>query len=128
MPSPSEPKPKRPSRFRGEFALDPLGSEGTCEIASVPLKKYSPFYKDSVLFDIEDGRIDLSARYRYAKGQKEPEIDLSGISVSLNALRLKEAEEKGDFLKVPTSVDQRGGIWISQRESLHIGSLSTGER
>ena len=63
---------KEAVKVEGEFSLDPLGSEGTFEVASVPLKKYSPFYRDSVLFDIEDGRLDLSARYRYAKGQKEP--------------------------------------------------------
>ena len=108
----------------GEFALDPLGSEGTCEITSVPLRKYSPFYKDSVLFDIEDGRIDLSARYRYAKGQKEPEVGLSGISLTLNALRLKAAAEKGDFVKVPHLSIKEAELNLTKRE-LTLGSLST---
>ena len=91
---------------------------------SVPLKKYSPFYRESVLFDIEDGRLDLSARYRYAKGQKEPEVGLSGISVTLNALRLKKTAEKGDFVKVPHFSIKEADLNLTKRE-LDIGSLST---
>jgi len=30
-------------------------TEGNLEIKSVPIKKYSPYYSERVLFDIEDG-------------------------------------------------------------------------
>jgi uncharacterized protein involved in outer membrane biogenesis len=111
-------------KVEGDFSLDPLGSEGMCEVTSVRLKKYSPFYGDSVLFDIEDGRLDVSARYRYAKGEKEPEIGLSGISVTLNALRLKKAGEKGDFVNVPHLSIEGAEANLTKRE-LKIGRLST---
>ena len=119
-----ESEAKETVKVQGRFSMDPLGSEGTVEVASVPLKKYSPFYSDRILFAIEDGRLDLSARYSYAKGEKEPAIDLSGISVSLSALRLKKADEKGDFLKIPllsvneTDLDLTG-------KALRIGTFST---
>ncbi len=61
------------------FPWSPSGLKAALEVASVPLKKYSPYYRDTVLFDIEDGRLDLATRYRYATGGKEPEINLSGI-------------------------------------------------
>ncbi len=115
---------KEAVKVEGQFSMDPLGSEGTFAVSSVPLKKYGPFYRDMVLFDIEDGRLDVSARYRYAKGQKEPEVDLSGISVSLNGLRLKKTAEKGDFVKVPGLSIKEANLSLTKKE-LAIGSFST---
>jgi hypothetical protein len=77
-----------------------------------------------VLFDIEDGRLDISARYRYAKGQKAPEVDLSGISLTLKALRLKKAAEKKDFVKVPVFSIKEADLNLTKRE-LAIGTIST---
>ena len=121
---PLAPKPKRPSRSRVNFPWTLLGWKACSRVASVPLKKYSPFYRDSVLFDIEDGRLDISARYRYAKGHKEPEVDLSGISLTLKALRLKKAAEKGDFVKVPDSSIKEADLNLTKR-ALKIGNFST---
>ena len=92
--------------------------------SSVPLKKYSPFYRDSILFSVEDGRLDLSAHYSYAKGQKEPEVSLSGISVTLNALRLRKAGENRDFVKVPRLSIKETDAGLTKKE-LTIGNFST---
>jgi uncharacterized protein involved in outer membrane biogenesis len=115
---------KETIKIEGEFSMDPLGSEGMVEVKSVPLKKYAPYYRDNILFDIEDGRLDLSTRYKYAKGEKEPEIDLSGISLLLNALRLKKTEENEDFVKIPSLSIKDTAIDLTKRE-MKIGSFST---
>jgi hypothetical protein len=47
---------------KGELSVNPLLAEGNLEVKSIPLKKYSPYYGDKVLFDIEDGRVDFSTR------------------------------------------------------------------
>ena len=90
----------------------------------VPLKKYSPYYQDQVLFNLEDGRLDFSTRYKYAKGEKEPEISLSGLSVILNSLRLKRQEEKEDFLKIPALSIKDTLVDVTQKK-LTVGSFST---
>jgi len=108
----------------GEFSVEPLWSEGTLEVSSVLLKKYSPYYRDKVLFDIEDGRLDLSTRYRYATGGKEPEINLSGLSVALKGLRLRKAGENQDFVKVPNFTINETEVDLTKRE-LTIGNVST---
>jgi uncharacterized protein involved in outer membrane biogenesis len=124
--------------LEGEFTMDPLGAEGALEIKSVPLKKYAPYYRDNILFDIEDGRLDLSTRYKYAKGEREPEISLPGISLSLSALRLKKAEENEDFLKVPafsiketelnmTKKEMKIGVFATQKGELLIERLANGD-
>jgi uncharacterized protein involved in outer membrane biogenesis len=115
---------KETIKIEGELSMDPLGSEGMVEVKSVPLKKYAPYYRDSMLFDIEDGRLDLSARYKYAKGEKEPEVYLSGITLLLNALRFKRAEENEDFLKIPNISIKNTEVGLPKKE-LKIGSFST---
>jgi hypothetical protein len=115
---------KEAVKVEGELSVEPLWSEGTAEVSSVFLKKYSPYYRNAVLFDIEDGRLDLATRYRYATGGKEPEINLSGISVTLNALRLKKAEEKEDFVGIPNFSIKETDLNLTKRE-LNIGSFST---
>ena len=115
---------KETIKIEGEFSMDPLGSDGMLEVKSVPLKKYAPYYRDNILFDIEDGRLALSTRYKYAKGEKEPEINLSGISLLLSALRLKKTEENEDFLKIPSLSIKDTAIDLTKRE-MKIGSFST---
>ena len=115
---------KETIKVHGEFCMDPLGSEGAMEVTSLLLKKYSPFYRDSVLFDIEDGRLDLSTRYTYAKGGKEPQVNLSGTSVMVNALRLRKAEEHRDFVKIPNLSIKEMDANLTKRE-LKIGNFST---
>ena len=110
--------------LQGEFTMDPLGAEGTLEIKSVPLKKYAPYYRDNILFDIEDGRLDFSTRYKYAKGEREPEISLPGMSLSLSALRLKKADENEDFLKIPTFSIKETELNMTRRE-MKIGVFAT---
>ena len=115
---------KEDIKLEGEFSMEPLLAEGALELKSVPLKKYAPYYRDNILFDIEDGRLDLSTRYKYAKGEKEPEVLLSGISLSLNALRLKKAEENEDFLKIPNFSIKETELDLTKKE-LKIGGFST---
>ncbi len=124
--------------LQGEFSMDPLGAEGTLEIKSVPLKKYAPYYRDSILFDIEDGRLDFSTRYKYAKGEREPEISLPGMSLSLSALRCKKSDENEDFLKIPafsiketelnmTKKEMKIGVFATQKGELLIKRLPNGD-
>ena len=110
--------------LEGEFSMDPLGSEGALEIKSIPLKKYAPYYRDTVLFDIENGRFDLSTRYKYTRGEKEPEINLSGISLIFHALRCKKRDENKDFLKISNFSIKETDLDLTKKE-LKIGGFST---
>jgi hypothetical protein len=94
------------------------------EIKSVPIKKYSPYYQDQILFNLEEGRLDFFTRYKYAKGDKEPEIYLSGMSVILNSLRLKKPDEKEDFLKIALLSIKDTLVDLTQKK-LTIGTFST---
>ena len=115
---------KESIKLDGDFSLEPLQSEGKVEIKSIPFKKYAPYYRENILFDIEDGRLDLSTRYRYAKGGKGEEIDLLGLAVILSSLRLKKPEENEDFLKIPNFSIKETDVSLSKKE-MKIGTFST---
>jgi len=110
--------------LEGELSVEPLWAEGGLGIKSVPIKKYSPYYQDQILFNLEEGRLDFSTRYKYAKGDKEPEIYLSGMSVILNSLRLKKPDENEDFLKIPLLSVKDTLVDLTQKK-LNIGTFST---
>jgi len=115
---------KESIKLDGDFSVEPLQSEGKVEIKSIPFKRYSPYYKESILFDIEDGRLDLSTRYRYAKGGKGDEVDLLGLAVILTSLRLKKPEETEAFLRIPNFSIKETDLSLSKKE-MKIGIFST---
>jgi len=111
-------------KIEGEFSMDPLGAEGTLEVKPIPLKKYAPYYQDKILFNIEEGRLEFSTRYKYAKGEKEPEITLPGISLLLSGLRLKKEGENEEFLKIPI-LSIKDTVMDLKKKELKVGSFST---
>ena len=115
---------KEDIKLVGEFSMDPIWTEGVLDLSSVQLKKYAPYYQDKILFTIEDGRINFSTRYKYAKGEKEPEIGLSGMSLNIGSLRLKQTDENSDFLKIPEFTIKETDIDVVKRE-VKIGGFFT---
>jgi uncharacterized protein involved in outer membrane biogenesis len=111
-------------RLEGEFSMDPLGAEGNLEVRPILLKKYAPYYRDKILFNIEDGRLEFSTHYKYAKRAKEPEITLSGISLLLSGLRFRKEEENEEFLKIPNLSIKETVMDLTKKE-LKVGSFST---
>ncbi len=109
--------------IEGAMTLVPLMVEGKIEAKSVLLKKYAPYYRDSILFDIESGKLDLSSRYRYAQGEGGPEIVASEATMTLTALQLKRPDETSDFLRIPILAIRNTVADVSQRR-LTVGSLS----
>jgi uncharacterized protein involved in outer membrane biogenesis len=115
---------KEDIKLEGEFSMEPIWTEGALELISIPLRKYAPYYQDKILFTIEDGRLNFSTRYKYVKGEKEPEISFSGMSLILSALRLKQPDENNDFLKIPDFSVKETYIDLIKRE-IKIGGIFT---
>ena len=111
-------------KLEGELSVEPLWAEGGLEIKSVPLKRYSSYYQDQILFNLEEGRLDFSTRYKYVKREKEPEVSLSGMSVLLTSLRLKRPEEREDFMTIPLLSIKDTLIDVTQKK-VTVGSFST---
>ena len=110
--------------LEGSVSLTPLLVDGKVEGKSILLAKYAPYYSDLVLFDIEGGKLDFSSRYKYAQGEKEPEIVATEAAASLSALRLKRHDEKEDFLRIP-ALGVTDAMADITRRLITVGSLSS---
>ena len=108
----------------GSMSLAPIVVDGKVDVQAVPLKKYAPYYSDMILFAVEGGKVDLSTHYRYAQGEKEPDITASEAALSVSGLRLKRQDEKEDFVRVPVFTVKDTAIDVTQRQ-VTVGVVST---
>jgi len=125
-------------KLEGELSVEPILTKGVLDVDSLSIKKYSPYYMDRILFDIEDGRMDFATQYYYEKGEKEPIIFLSGISANLISLKLRKRGEREDFFKVPivtikdsqlhfAKKEIKVGDFFSEKGMLVVNRLGNGE-
>jgi hypothetical protein len=111
-------------KLESDFSTNPLVSEGTLELGQMQLKKYSPYYSHSVRFDVKEGELDLSTKYKFKKTENELEAGLSDLSAVLTSLRLRKQGEKDDFLNIPTASLNNTFADLARREVI-VGLLST---
>ncbi len=115
---------KEDAQFVGDFSVAPLQGSGKIEIKGIPLKKYSPYYQEFILFDLVDGRLDISTAYQYLQGEKEMAVSLKETAAALKSLRLKREAEKDDFLTIPALSIQDTELDLTGK-ALRIGSFAT---
>jgi len=111
-------------KVSGEFTVDPLSSQGRAELARIPLKKYSPYYRKQILFDIMDGVLDLSTEYAFQQTEKEHAVRLSNLAVHLASLSMKKRDEKEEFLRIPEIAVKETSIDLQKKEAV-VGEFST---
>ncbi|MDA8083251.1 MAG: DUF748 domain-containing protein [Nitrospiraceae bacterium] len=115
---------KETLKVAGDFSVAPMAAEGTVELKHVPIKKYAPYFSDAVLFDVEDAQLDFQTHYTFSKGEKEPEIRLSGMTADLTSLVLRKRGDKEAFLRIPSVSLRETGVDLAKKE-LVIGIIST---
>lgn len=111
-------------KVSGEFTVEPLSSQGRAELTRIPLKKYSPYYRTQILFDVMDGILDLSAEYAFQQEEKEQAVRLSDLSAHLTSLSLKKRDEKDEFLRIPEIAVKEASVDLQKREVV-VGEFST---
>jgi hypothetical protein len=117
---------KESLKLESDFSINPLMSEGVLELDGIQLRKYSPYYSRSVLFDVEKGGLDLSTKYTFKKTEKGPDMRLSDLSAVLTSLKLRKRDEKDDFLNVPEVSLKNTSVDMAKKE-VNIGAVSTRE-
>jgi hypothetical protein len=111
-------------KLTGDFSIDPPASSGTIELKQIELKKYAPYYREGILFDIAEGKFGLLTQYLFAKAEKDVDVRLSELSASLSSLRLKKRDEKEDFLRMPSVIVKSTAIDLTKKE-IAVGELIT---
>ncbi len=103
----------------GSFSIVPLVSSGRLEVNGVTLNNYSPYYEKNILFEVKDGGVDISGRYKYT-GEG---VTFSDISLSLKSLSLCKKGEQ-PFLSVPVFSLTGTGVDIKERR-LALGTVDS---
>jgi uncharacterized protein involved in outer membrane biogenesis len=112
------------AELKGNASLSPMASEGTIALAKVVLKKYAPYYSDAVQFDLNSGTLDAQSGYRFAAGEDGAEFRLSGLGASVSGLRLRQREEKEEFLVIPEFSLKEAEV-DSVKRQITIGGIAT---
>jgi uncharacterized protein involved in outer membrane biogenesis len=104
---------------------EPLKADGTVSLQQLVVNRYAPYYAKQLLFDIEEGKVDVSTQFSYAKGPENTQSTaLSGLVVALNGLRLRKRGEKEDFLKVPLLAVNDTTIDV-EKQTVTVGEVAT---
>ncbi len=109
-------------KMTGNLSVAPLAADGQIELEHVTLKKYEPFYRKMMLFNIAGGRLGLTSRFSYAGAGGEAR--LRGLAINLDGLKLKRRDEKKDFLSMPV-FSIKGADADLLKRSLVIGRVET---
>lgn len=110
--------------YKGEFSVVPIASSGTVELKGLKIRRYSPYYPQTLLVDVEDGRLELTTGYDFAMAGDDFVAKLSGLSSTLSSLRMKKKDEKEDFLTIPVVSVKDTDIDLLKKE-ISVGGLST---
>ncbi|MEA3470242.1 MAG: DUF748 domain-containing protein, partial [Thermodesulfobacteriota bacterium] len=99
--------------LRGGFRLNPFSSEGTVEIKGLSAKKYAPYYRDMIAFDIEDGSLAISTEYSYDGGKESTAARLANLNLSLREALLQK--NNVEFFKVGTFLIENADIDLNKK-------------
>jgi len=110
--------------LKGNLTLSPLRSEGTVALEKVVLKKYAPYFDEAVRFELRSGTLDARSGFRFGQGDGETEFRLSGLGASVTDLRLRQREEKEEFLVLPEFAVKDAEVDPVKKE-VTIGGIAT---
>jgi uncharacterized protein involved in outer membrane biogenesis len=108
----------------GGFSVIPPASEGTFDIEDLLIGKYSSYYRDKILFEIEEGTLAVNSRFNVDKSGDETGIKVSAMASTLTSLRLKKEGGEKDFLTIP-SLSISGTDMDLNRKEVVVGGLSS---
>ena len=66
-----------------KYAFIERTAEGTVSLAKLLLKRYAPYYRKAILFDVEDGVLDASTRFTFANEPAGPKVAATEIETAL---------------------------------------------
>ncbi|MCM8818736.1 MAG: DUF748 domain-containing protein [Candidatus Omnitrophica bacterium] len=85
-------------KISGTASSNPILSEGTLKIKNLLLKKYFPYYKNNLFFNLETGNLTLEGNYNL--NLKNREVKFSKTNFELKKLYCKKNSEES-FIIIP---------------------------
>jgi uncharacterized protein involved in outer membrane biogenesis len=109
---------------KGSFSLDPLRYQGTLGVSEIAPAKYAPYYRNQVLFDVIDGRVELKTRVDLETGVKMADVRLSDLTASVSSLKLRKRGETANFLEIPSLQVRESTLNLAGKEAT-IGEITS---
>ena len=105
--------------YTGEFTFEPLAAGGDVTLEGVPLKRYMPYLRDLVAFDVAGGEMRASSHFLW----RPAGTTVSGLAIGLDGLRLRLRGADADFLSVP-SLTLSGTAADTAKREMTAGELA----
>lgn len=99
-----------------KYAFIERTAEGTVSLTKLSLKRYAPYYRKAILFDIEDGVLDASTRFTFANEPAGPKVAATEIETALTNLRLKKRGDPEPFFRMAQFQVHGGAFDLNKRE------------
>ncbi|MEO8040791.1 MAG: DUF748 domain-containing protein, partial [Betaproteobacteria bacterium] len=98
------------------YAFIARTTEGSVALGNVSLKRYAPYYRDSILFDLEDGTLDATAKVAIAIDSDGVKVTASEIESQLKSVRLRKRGDAEAFLRMAQMQVHGGSLDLARHE------------
>jgi len=109
-------------RWAGEMSTRPLWSEGNIEVKDFKAATAWEFLQDEILLEKPEGKVDLSARYRFAHGNASDTLLIDDLTVHISGISFKKSGEKDPIFTMDAIRLDEGRFDLSSRE-FSVGQL-----
>ena len=103
-------------RWQGQVSLRPIASEGVLSIGGLVPANYWKFLRGRVQLDPPGGKVDLTTRYRFELKGGTPQLVLSGASLRLAGLELRQPGAAQPLLALQRVEASDVGLDLQRRE------------
>ncbi|MFB3818580.1 MAG: DUF748 domain-containing protein, partial [Candidatus Methylomirabilales bacterium] len=104
--------------------LEPLLAEGRLEVRRLPVRRYAPYYRHAVRFEVEEGAVDVASGFTLARPGADTQLTLAGLMIGLTDLRLRSRADGEELLTIP-SLSLRNGALNLQAREVSIGEVAS---
>ena len=86
----------------GYLTLAPLALEGKVSLDSLTLNQFASYYRDQFTGKIASGTLSAVTDFSFQLRDESPDVKLSSLSISLDALEILDPVQGGSLLNVPS--------------------------
>jgi hypothetical protein len=88
-------------KYRGSISMSPLYSKGRLELSGIKLRNLWSYLQDQLLFEIKDGKLDVSGNYEFDATGEKPNFLVHQGRITVRSLTVAQKEDKEEVLMVP---------------------------
>ncbi len=112
--------------LEGKLAVEPFAFDGTVVLKDLSLPRLAPYYASQILFDVREGKLDLTLPVHVALKGQALDLTVADMSTELRELQLRRRADRDDFLRLP-SLAIRATQFDLARRQLVVGELGTAD-